>query len=104
MNMRYVRGGETLRLDPAKCVKCGMCIEVCPQAVFRMEERSVEIADRGACMECGACEQNCPTEALEVRAGVGCATGMLMGRLTGSAKCCGDDQCCCTDSDEQEKK
>jgi len=29
------------------------------------------------CMECGACARNCPTEAITVRAGVGCATAVF---------------------------
>jgi ferredoxin-like protein FixX len=75
-----------------------MCIFVCPHAVFRVEQKKVQIVDRDACMECGACAGNCPEEALSVRPGVGCAYGIIIGKLRGTeATCdCGDDtKCCC---------
>ena len=56
------------------------------------------LADRGACMECGACARNCKREAIRVRAGVGCAAGVLAGRLAGTGPncdCSKDSAACC---------
>ena len=75
--LRYISDVTTLRLDSDKCVGCGKCVEVCPHAVFAVEERKARIDDRDACMECGACQLNCPSEAISVDAGVGCAAAIL---------------------------
>lgn len=98
----YLKDVVTLQLDEAKCVGCGLCLEVCPHDVFKMNGRRVLIHDRDACMECGACSRNCPTEALSVQAGVGCAAAVINGMLgrSGAACCCSIDaqEGCCTDS------
>jgi NAD-dependent dihydropyrimidine dehydrogenase PreA subunit len=87
--MIYLKDVVTLALDPEKCVGCGMCMEVCPHAVFRMNGRQIHLANRDACMECGACALNCPTEALAVKAGVGCAVAVINAALgRDSASCC----------------
>lgn len=89
--LRYLSDVTTLELDQGRCTGCGLCVTVCPHAVLVVENGKADVVDRDACMECGACARNCPTEALSVRAGVGCATGVIVGALGGS----GD--CCCTD-------
>ena len=97
MALRYLPDVVTLALDKEKCTGCGMCAEVCPHSVFSIENRKTRIIDRDACMECGACAQNCPVEALTVDAGVGCATGILIGALRGSepdCDCTGKVRCC----------
>jgi len=85
----YLKDVVSLALDPDKCFGCGRCLEVCPRAVLGLNGRRVLIRDRDACMECGACARNCPTEALTVKAGVGCAAAVIntaLGR-TNSACC-----------------
>ncbi len=96
MNLRYLAGVSTLRLDPGRCTGCGRCLEVCPHAVFRRRDGRVEIADRDACMECGACARNCAAEALAVRSGVGCAAAIINGKLHGTQASCGcsSEDCC----------
>jgi len=93
---RYLEGVATLELDPALCIGCGRCLEVCPHQVFEMEGERARLADRDACMECGACALNCPVAALKVDAGVGCATGLINEwfrernlRGFGGGGCCG---------------
>ncbi len=96
----YLKNVVTLKLDEAKCVGCGLCLEVCPHSVFKMNGRSVLIHDKDACMECGACSRNCPTEAITVQAGVGCAAAVINGMLgrSGASCCCGIDAgSCCSD-------
>jgi ferredoxin len=86
----YIRDVTTLRLDPEKCVGCGMCLEVCPHEVFMKTNGRVSVTERDACMECGACMINCPTGAVTVSAGVGCAAAVINSALgrTSSSCCC----------------
>lgn len=95
--LKYLPNVSTLQLDRGKCNGCGICLQVCPHAVFVFEAKRAAIADRDACMECGACAGNCPQGALSVRAGVGCAYAIILGRLRGTEPdCgCGDSQTCC---------
>ena len=95
--LRYLRNVVSLALDDEKCTGCGMCLTVCPHAVFEVENGKARIVDRDACMECGACALNCAAEALSVQSGVGCAAAVLTGMLRGTKACCGesDDEPCC---------
>ena len=73
----YLKNVATLTLSQEKCVGCGRCLEVCPHQVFAIPDRCAAIERKDACMECGACAKNCPVGAIEVDAGVGCASGMI---------------------------
>jgi NAD-dependent dihydropyrimidine dehydrogenase PreA subunit len=95
--LRYLRNVTTLALDDARCGGCGMCVTVCPHAVFALDDGKARIVDRDACMECGACARNCPTGALSVQPGVGCAEAVLRGKLRGTPTDCSCSQgstCC----------
>ena len=35
--MRYLESVVTLSLDSTRCNGCGLCLAVCPHAVFRLE-------------------------------------------------------------------
>ena len=89
---------NTLRYCSAKCINCGMCLAVCPHAVFAEGEKAVLLAYPQDCIECGACQLNCPAGAILVNSGVGCAAAMISAALRGSDEvCCGDDatySCC----------
>jgi NAD-dependent dihydropyrimidine dehydrogenase PreA subunit len=95
---RYLKNVTTLSLNQEACTGCGMCTQVCPHAVFRMESGKAAVSRRDACMECGACALNCPAGALSVNPGVGCAAAIIAGFLTGTEPNCGGDQneggCC----------
>lgn len=95
MAMIYLRNVVTLKLDAARCDGCGMCVQVCPHAVFRIEKGKALIANRDACMECGACSLNCAAGALFVKAGVGCATAVIHGKLHGTEPSCGCSETAC---------
>lgn len=86
--LRYLENVVTLELNEETCIGCGMCAVVCPHGVFVIEERQARIIDRDACIECGACAGNCPVMALKVKAGVGCASAIIHGWLTGKEPSC----------------
>ncbi len=91
----YLEDVVTLAFDASRCTGCGMCLAVCPREVFRPVNGKIEVASRDACIECGACRQNCPSGSLNVRAGVGCAAGLLNKMLGRKKACCvvDDDGC-----------
>ncbi len=91
--LSYLKNVATLKIDETSCTGCGVCLEVCPHEVLRMNGRRVQIQDRDACMECGACSRNCPAAAVSVQAGVGCAAAVINGMLgrTGGGCCCSID-------------
>ena len=91
MRMKYILNGENLVLNTETCTGCGMCVEVCPHAVFEIQEKKAVIIERELCMECGACALNCPAGALDVKSGVGCAAAVIRGILTGKEASCGCD-------------
>ncbi len=95
--MRYLESVVTLRYEPDSCKGCGLCVDVCPHAVFTMLDKRAVLSDRGACMECGACAKNCEHGAISVRAGVGCAAALLA-NVGGSPEtaCCGPESACTT--------
>jgi len=106
-NLIYLKDVVTLQLDENKCTGCGMCLDVCPHEVFKMNSSHVVIQNRDACMECGACSLNCPANAISVQSGVGCAAAVINSMLgrNGRECSCGPDTgnttadtkggCCC---------
>lgn len=48
-----------------KCVRCGKCVEICPEDALSLDKQGVQI-DRSACTLCGRCVEVCPQEALTV--------------------------------------
>ncbi len=97
MRPRYLKNVATLSLSIEKCIGCGRCEEVCPHRVFSINNRKAQIKDKDRCMECGGCAINCPVNAIFVNAGVGCASAVIMGWLTGrepSCDCSSGSVCC----------
>ena len=87
--MRYLENVVTLEYNKERCQGCGLCVQVCPHAVFTMNGAKAELIDKDACMECGACRRNCPHGAIRVRAGVGCAQAVIRSQGKNAAPCCG---------------
>jgi NAD-dependent dihydropyrimidine dehydrogenase PreA subunit len=84
----YLKDVVTLKFDERKCVGCGMCLLVCPHAVFSLTDGVAEIVNRDACMECGACSRNCPIEAIRVQSGVGCAAAVINSKIGRKKESC----------------
>ncbi len=74
---------NTLTYDSKLCNGCGVCVDVCPHAVFEMKGRLARLAHPQDCMECGACQRNCIQNAIRVESGVGCANAMIRAALKG---------------------
>ncbi len=74
---------NTLQFDSELCTGCGLCVDVCPHAVFAQNGRVIRVVHAEACMECGACQINCAWDAVKVESGVGCATAMIQAALRG---------------------
>ncbi|MFC1572124.1 mercury methylation ferredoxin HgcB [Candidatus Eisenbacteria bacterium] len=86
--LNYLTGVVTLQLREDACIGCGMCVTVCPHGVFILNTGKARITDRDRCIECGACAGNCPVGAIDVQAGVGCATGHILASLGSTSECC----------------
>lgn len=50
---------------PAKCIKCGSCVEVCPENAITLTADGI-ITDAALCKMCGKCTEICPTKAIEI--------------------------------------
>ena len=87
--MKYLDKYVTLEVSAAKCMGCGMCVEVCPHAVFIMKNDKAELLHKDQCMGCGACAKNCPASAIKADSGVGCAYALIKGAIYGTAPECG---------------
>lgn len=85
---------NTLAYKPELCNGCTMCVDVCPHAVFEMQNRRAVLARPLACMECGACQLNCVTGAISVESGVGCAAAMIYSALRGQQETTCNCDCC----------
>jgi ferredoxin len=89
IRLQYLSNVTSLKLNPALCTACRRCVEVCPRMVLTMKDKRAAIVDRDLCIECGACARNCEFGALSVNEGVGCATAIINGMLTGGEPTCG---------------
>lgn len=90
-SFKYLGNVVSLTYNKEKCNGCGMCIKVCPHAVFKINDRKAELVRRDYCMECGACALNCEQQAIKVTSGIGCgcATGIIEGFFNGNETECG---------------
>jgi len=61
------------RLDPEKCIACGICAKACPNNVITVgtekdENNKKRLTDYEMnlqyCLYCGLCEESCPTKAI----------------------------------------
>jgi NAD-dependent dihydropyrimidine dehydrogenase PreA subunit len=93
--LQYLKNVVSLELNTLRCIGCGMCVAVCPHAVFEMDGKKAKLVNRDDCMECGACSRNCPTTAITVHAGIGCVSALIKAAIRGT-----EPVCTCSGSEE----
>lgn len=63
-------------IDPARCIRCGRCVEACPvpdkalrfavdSTAHRADRRQPPVYDYGRCIRCYCCQEMCPHRAIE---------------------------------------
>jgi NAD-dependent dihydropyrimidine dehydrogenase PreA subunit len=62
-----------VKVDHSKCNGDSICVDVCPVAVFELQELSEYpgekksvVVENDACIVCRACEVQCPTQAITI--------------------------------------
>ncbi len=56
-----------IQLVEADCIHCGLCVPLCPTAVFDLPEATATLSvETPLCYGCGRCLPVCPTEALKL--------------------------------------
>ncbi len=59
--------GEGIRIDPALCTNCELCVEACPDALIATsggERPDRDLVIKEECIGCSICEQSCPIDAI----------------------------------------
>jgi NAD-dependent dihydropyrimidine dehydrogenase PreA subunit len=56
------------KINISRCTCCGICIDVCPMDVLRMDNKNhkVKIMYPNDCITCFNCELECPSKAIYV--------------------------------------
>lgn len=63
--MKKPREQVEVKIKPAWCKGCGICVAFCPKKVLELDRnQKVVMADREGCIKCGQCELRCPDFAI----------------------------------------
>ena len=75
-SLRCLRCFDNVMLDPALCILCGLCVDVCPTDCITIaradhldlgtDDQSVLLLDEDQCIRCGLCVNRCPPGALSM--------------------------------------
>jgi len=52
-----------MMLRDQRCIRCGACLEECPQGAIAWNGQGVVVTDRARCVRCGVCAETCVAEA-----------------------------------------
>jgi len=57
------------RFNPAKCKKCGRCMQICPPQIIRMTGKNgtARVTDKAKCIHCFCCHEICPFDAIKLK-------------------------------------
>ncbi len=64
-NPESQRGAPEILYTAARCLRCGRCVEECPEQVLVLGDAGV-LVDRPRCTLCGRCVAACPGRALRI--------------------------------------
>jgi len=65
-NMRgNVSETATITVNPATCIRCGGCQDVCPDHIFSLSDMGVTTQYQEHCISCGHCIAVCPTDSVQ---------------------------------------
>ncbi|MEB3169532.1 MAG: NIL domain-containing protein [Synechococcaceae cyanobacterium] len=68
-----------IRIDPQRCVDCGLCSSVCPSAALRFEPTEQRLRfDVSRCLLCEQCIPSCPLEAITLVLGNPAASAAVL--------------------------
>lgn len=56
----------TVKLARNKCIRCGVCMDECPEAAICYDDQNVPYVLDEECTDCGECIKVCCTEALNL--------------------------------------
>ena len=59
----------SVKVDEDKCTGCGTCVDVCPVAVFELQEGDKTLSvpvNENDCIICRVCEVQCAEEAIVI--------------------------------------
>ena len=63
---RYLITDKPFKVDRKKCIRCGICAEVCPvEDIEGGKGREPKWKHNGKCLTCFACYHHCPSHAIE---------------------------------------
>lgn len=64
--IRWIIKDTPFRVDPNRCISCGLCVNNCPVSDMAMDENKHPVwLHNGKCLSCFACYHHCPTRAIE---------------------------------------
>ncbi len=55
-----------IRIDPNRCVLCGMCAKVCASRCLHITDNGIAVRHEERCIQCGHCTAVCPQAALSL--------------------------------------
>ncbi|QLY78952.1 nitroreductase family protein [Clostridium intestinale] len=54
-----------ITVNQEKCIKCGLCVNECPEHILKLKKNGPEEAFSEKCIACGHCVAICPREAID---------------------------------------
>jgi ferredoxin len=65
--LRLDRVPGEIRIDPERCIDCGICASICPSGALRFDSQKQRLRfDAPRCLVCEQCIPSCPLEAISL--------------------------------------